>query len=109
MLGIVGLHRVDWSRRSASLGYWIRHSEWGHGFGTEAAGSVTEHGFRTIGLNRIEAHVAPANRRSCRVVEKLGFEREGVARDLELVAGRYLDHVQYSLLRREVMGREDFS
>jgi RimJ/RimL family protein N-acetyltransferase len=62
-----------------------------------------------MGLNRIEAHVAPANRRSCRVVEKLGFKREGLARELELVAGRYLDHAQYSLLRREVMGREEFA
>lgn len=107
LLGVVGLHRVDWSRRSASLGYWIRSSEWGHGLGTEAAGCVTEHGFRTLGLNRIEAHVAPDNLRSQRVVGKLGFKAEGLARDIELVAGRFVDHVQYSLLRREVVGPED--
>jgi RimJ/RimL family protein N-acetyltransferase len=107
LLGVVGLHRVDWSRRSASLGYWIRSSEWTRGLGTEAAGCVTEYGFRTLGLNRIEAHVAPENVRSRRVVGKLGFKEEGIARDVEFVAGRFIDHVQYSLLRREVVGPED--
>ena len=104
VLGVMGLHRIDWSRRSGGLGYWIRRSAWGHGFATEAAASVIEHAFRTMELNRIEAHVALENRRSQHVVEKLGFRREGVARDHEIIVGRPLDHIQYSLLRSEVLG-----
>jgi ribosomal-protein-alanine N-acetyltransferase len=57
--------------------------------------------FRTGELHRIEAHVALENRASQRVVEKLGFRREGVARQIEYVNGRYLDHVQYSRLRTD--------
>jgi RimJ/RimL family protein N-acetyltransferase len=60
-----------------------------------------------LGLNRIEAHVAPDNGRSQRVVGKLGFHREGIARGVEFVGGRFIDHIQYSLLRREVLGREE--
>jgi ribosomal-protein-serine acetyltransferase len=106
LLGVVGLHRLDWSRREAALGYWIRRSEWGRGFATEAGARVVEHGFRALGLNRIEAHVAPVNHRSQRVVEKLGFAREGIAREIERIGDRYVDHIQYSLLRREVLGPE---
>ena len=109
VLGVMGLHRVDWSRRSAGLGYWIRRSAWGHGFAPESAACVVEHAFRSLGLNRLEAHVALDNHGSQRVVEKLGFQREGVARELEIIGGRPLDHIQYGLLRREVVGVEDLA
>ena len=49
--------------------------------------------------------MALENHTSQRVVEKLGFEREGVAREVEFVNGRYLDHIQYSLLRPKSLGR----
>jgi RimJ/RimL family protein N-acetyltransferase len=107
LLGVMGLHRVDWSRRSAGLGYWIRQTAWGQGFAPEAAASVIEHGFRSLGLNRIEAHVALENKKSQRVVEKLGFQREGIARELEIIGGRPLDHYQYGLLQSEVVASED--
>lgn len=104
LLGVTSLHRIDWIRRSAGVGYWIRQSRWGKGFATEAAGALLERGFRVYRLHRLEAHVALANTASQRVVEKLGFEREGVAREVEFVNGRYLDHIQYSLLRPAALG-----
>jgi ribosomal-protein-serine acetyltransferase len=104
VIGVVSLHRLDPSRRSAGLGYWVRRSRQGSGFATEAAGAITGEGFRRLGLHRIEAHVATENRRSQRVPEKLGFTREGIAREIELVNGRWLDHVQYSLLARDFLG-----
>ncbi|MEE8558649.1 MAG: GNAT family N-acetyltransferase [Myxococcota bacterium] len=106
LVGIMGLHRLDWSRRSAGLGYWIRQSAWGHGYATEAGSRTIEHGFQALGLNRIEAHAALQNHASQRVLEKIGFRREGVARGLEALAGRYVDHVQYGLLRDDVLGPE---
>jgi RimJ/RimL family protein N-acetyltransferase len=104
VVGIASLHRLDPSRRSAGLGYWVRKSCQGRGFATEAAGALVQDGFRRLGLHRIEAHVATENLRSQRVPEKLGFTREGVARAIELVNGRWLDHVQYSLLARDALG-----
>jgi ribosomal-protein-serine acetyltransferase len=104
LLGIVSVHRIDWTRGCGGIGYWVRRSSWGKQVATEAARALVEHSFRTLGLRRLEAQVAPGNAASQRVVEKLGFRREGVAREFEFVNGRYLDHVQYSLLRREVIG-----
>jgi RimJ/RimL family protein N-acetyltransferase len=99
--GITSLHRIDWYRRTAGLGYWIRRSCWGQGIATEAAGAVLARAFRTGELHRVEAHVALENLASQRVVEKLGFQREGVARQIEYIDGHYLDHIQYSLLRTD--------
>lgn len=101
LLGMVSLHRIDWLRRCCGMGYWLRRSAWGKGFATEAARAALEFGFGPLGLNRIEVHVALENRASQRVAEKLGLQREGVARGLEYVNGRYLDHIQYALLRGE--------
>jgi RimJ/RimL family protein N-acetyltransferase len=104
VVGVASLHRLDASRRSAGLGYWVRRSCQGRGFATEAAHALVLDGFRRLGLHRIEAHVATDNLRSQRVPEKLGFTREGIAREIELVNGRWLDHVQYSLLARDALG-----
>lgn len=103
ILGVIGLHRLDWSRRSAGLGYWLRRSEWGRGLATEAGTCIVDYGFRALGLNRIEAHVAIGNGRSQRVVERLGFRREGIARGIERIGGLYVDHIQYGLLRGDVL------
>jgi len=98
LIGIVSLHRIDWLRHSAGIGYWIRRSRFGQGFATEACAAVLGHAFDALRINRVEALVALANKPSQRVVEKLGFTREGVAREAELIEGAFLDHYQYSLL-----------
>ena len=105
LLGITSLHRIDWIRRSAGVGYWIRQSSWGKGIATEAVGAVVECAFQVYHLHRLEAHVALENHASQRVVIKVGFEREGIAREMEFVNGRYLDHIQYGLLRPKPLTR----
>jgi RimJ/RimL family protein N-acetyltransferase len=99
--GVTSLHRVDWVRASAGLGYWVRRSEWNRGIATEAAAAALAHAIGGLRLHRIEALVALENKTSQRVVEKLGFVREGVAREVEYVDSRYLDHIQYSYLRSD--------
>jgi ribosomal-protein-serine acetyltransferase len=99
--GVTSLHRVDWVRAAAGLGYWVRRSEWNRGIATEAASAALAHALGGLRLHRIEALVALENKTSQRVVEKLGFVREGVAREAEFVDGRYLDHIQYSFLRSD--------
>ena len=105
--GIVSLHRVDWVRAAAGLGYWVRRSERNKGIAGEAANAALGHALAGLRLHRIEALVALENKASQRVVEKLGFVREGVAREAEYVDGRYLDHVQYSFLRSDVRRAPD--
>lgn len=98
ILGIASLHRIDWLRRCAGIGYWVRRSRFGQGLATEAGAALLGHAFDALGLHRIEALVAPANKPSQRVVEKLGFTCEGLARDSELIGSNFVDHLQYSLL-----------
>jgi 8-oxo-dGTP diphosphatase len=55
------------------LGYWVGRPFWGAGIAVEAGQAMIEIGFGRLGLLRIEAAAMPANRRSIRVQEKLGF------------------------------------
>jgi ribosomal-protein-serine acetyltransferase len=103
LVGMASVHRIDWYRRCAGLGYWIRKEMWGQGFATEAGAALVERSLLVWELHRIEAHIATDNIASQRVIEKLGFQREGIARQIEFVNGRYLDHVQYSLLRGDFL------
>jgi ribosomal-protein-alanine N-acetyltransferase len=68
---------------------------------TEAVRAVIRFGFRTMNLNRIQGRCEVENIASVRVMEKAGMRLEGVLREHEYSAGKYLDIVMYSILRRE--------
>jgi len=63
------------------LGYWVRADRAGQGIATEACRAAVRFGFDVLSLYRIEARVGLANSRSLRVVDKVGFVREGTLRN----------------------------
>jgi RimJ/RimL family protein N-acetyltransferase len=72
---------------------------WGQGFGAEAIYLISKHLFANHGVNRLSA--ASINPAFIRMVEKLGWRREGIQREESLVGGRFYDSVLLSLLKRE--------
>jgi len=64
----------------------------------EALPLLLDHAFSDLSLNRIEADVDPRNHRSLRLLERLGFEREGYQRERHLVGGERQDSVLLGLL-----------
>lgn len=87
--------------RSASLGYCFSDAAWGHGYATEAAGALLGWAFGALDLNRVQAEADTRNVASARVLEKLGFLREGTLREDCVVDGEVSDSWVYGLLRRE--------
>ena len=92
-------------QHSAELGYWLGKAFWGRGIATAAARAVTGYAFRDLGLLRIDALVLTENMPSIRVLEKVGFQREGLLRQVELKQGVPLDHFLYAMLREEWPGQ----
>lgn len=92
------------SQRRAELGYSVRKDLWGQGYATEAANALLGFGFERLSLRRVEADVDPRNPSSVRVLEKLGFVREGYLRERWEVNGELQDGVFFGLLRREWRG-----
>ena len=87
--------------RSARMGYCLVEAAWGYGYATEAAGAVLQWAFDTLDLNRVQAETDTRNVASARVLEKLGFVREGTLREDCVVNGDVSDSWVYGLLRRE--------
>ena len=87
---------------SCHLGYKLDQQETGQGYMQEALKEGISFVFKEYGLHRIEANIMPSNIRSLRVAEKLGFYREGLARDYLKINGKWEDHVHMGLLNAEV-------
>ncbi len=100
-IGWCTLQRWNPEYRSASLGYCFNDAAWGHGYATEAARMLLGWAFDTLDLNRVQAEVDTRNNASARVLEKLGFVREGTLREDCIVNDEVSDSWVYGLLRRE--------
>ena len=87
---------------SCFVGYKLDGDEINRGFMTEALRKGIDIMFRESGLHRIEANIMPGNRRSLRVVEKLGFSNEGLARRYLKINGKWEDHIHMVLLNDAV-------
>src|SRR5439155_14228427 len=84
LLGGASLHHFDPLRAVVEVGYWLFVTARGRGVATRSVQQMTEHALAN-GIWRVEAHVRIGNTASERVLERLGFEREGVKR-------KYLRH-----------------
>ena len=99
-IGGIGLTLgTDVFRRSAEIGYWLGEPFWGRGIATEALRAVTEYAFRHFDICRLEAGVFDWNPASARVLEKVGYVREGRARLGVTKDGRTGDRVLHGLVR----------
>jgi RimJ/RimL family protein N-acetyltransferase len=90
---------VDIARISAEMGYWLSENYWGRGLASRAAQAVSEWAFSEYKLTRVFALVFSHNVASMRVLEKAGFEREGLLRRSAVKNGVILDQVIYAKIR----------
>jgi len=90
---------VDISRIAAEMGYWIGEPYWGRGFATRAAQAASEWAFQQYKLTRVFAMVFSYNRASARVLEKAGFQFEGLLQRSAIKNGVVLDQLMYAKVR----------
>lgn len=83
--------------QACHLGYQIARAHEGQGLMREALEALDAFAFDAMHLHRIMANYIPTNERSGRLLQRLGFEREGLARDYLFIAGAWRDHVLTSL------------
>lgn len=83
--------------QACHLGYQVARDHEGRGLMHEALQALDAYAFDSLKLHRIMANYVPANVRSGRLLERLGFEREGMARNYLYIAGAWRDHVLTSL------------
>ena len=101
-IGTIGLHRIDWISRVATLGISIgEKSHWGGGHGTEAMMLLLQYAFVRSNLRKIELDVHMFNERAIRCYQRCGFVLEGRKRAHVFKDGVYHDTLSMGVLLEE--------
>ncbi|WP_278244288.1 GNAT family N-acetyltransferase [Caldisalinibacter kiritimatiensis] len=87
---------------SCFLGYKLDKDEVNKGYMTEALKMGIDIAFNELKLHRIEANIMPKNEASLRIVKKLGFYEEGVAKKYLKINGKWEDHIHMVLLNEDI-------
>jgi RimJ/RimL family protein N-acetyltransferase len=106
LIGVVGADDLDvGTTHRANLGYWLAKPYWGRGIMTRAARRYVQYALTQLDVVRLTAEVFCRNEASIRVLEKVGFRREGRLRKHREKDGNLLDEYFYGLLREDVGDR----
>ncbi len=85
--------------QSCEVGYKFDPLVWHHGYAYESLHKCIDIAFYEMNLHRMTAHIMPDNTASIHLVERSGFELEGIARKSALIRGVWEDHFIYAILR----------
>lgn len=101
-VGNIKVGPVSARHQCADVSYFVgERACWGKGLATEAIRLVVDFGFRSLGLNRIQAGVYESNRGSVKALERNGFRAEGCWRSQLRSGDIWEDHLWFGLLRHE--------
>ncbi len=105
-IGNVALSSINFVNRTAALRIIIGDKScWQKGYGKEAARLICDHGFLSLNLNRIACGTFGDNIAMQKLAEYLGMLKEGTRRKAVYKSGRYLDTIEYGVLRSEYVAR----
>ncbi|MBI9071536.1 MAG: GNAT family N-acetyltransferase [Melioribacteraceae bacterium] len=99
LIGYGGLFDIDSESNKSEVGYGLLEEYWGKGIVSEAVKAIVDFGFNEMELNKIYGKIVPGNTASEKILEKLGFKKEGVLVDDEFARGKYFDMGIYSRLK----------
>lgn len=99
---LMGTCGFVWLRvHRGEIGYELHSSFWRQGYMSEAIDAILDFGFSELGLNRIEAVTMLENEASIGLLRSLGFQQDGIMREMEFFKDAFHDMRLFSLLRRE--------
>ncbi|WP_040203343.1 GNAT family N-acetyltransferase [Neobacillus jeddahensis] len=101
IVGVAGYNNINWSNKTAYIGYWLGEEFQGNGIMTEVAKSLTDYAFNELNLNKVEIRAAIGNKKSRSIPERLKFVNEGCIRQAEWLYDHYVDHAVYGILAEE--------
>jgi [ribosomal protein S5]-alanine N-acetyltransferase len=87
--------------QSGYLGYYAFAPYNGHGYMTLGLKAVVAEAFRKHRFHRLEANIQPGNEASRRLVQRLGFRKEGFSLRYVKIAGRWRDHERWALTKED--------
>lgn len=100
-VGSIGFHHLDLNNKSAHIGYWLAKSAQGKGLMTGCTRVLMNYLFDELKLNRIQINCNVENTKSRAIPERLGFQLEGIHRQVEFFDNRFGDWAIYAMLKED--------
>lgn len=98
--GVIGLvPQPDVYKKGAEIGYWLGEPFWGKSIATKALMLATSYAFESLGFERLFAGVFEGNEASKRVLEKCGFQLEGISRQAVFKNYKLMDEYRYGKVK----------
>ncbi|KAA0549860.1 GNAT family N-acetyltransferase [Bacillus sp. BGMRC 2118] len=101
VIGSCGFLNIVTQHYRSEIGFELSKDYWGQGIASEAVEAVIRYGFEQFNFQRIQALIEPLNHPSQKMVERLGFVKEGLLRNYEYTCGKFDDLLLYSLLLQD--------
>lgn len=99
VIATVGFHSISTRNNTSEITYDVSPTYWGRGIASSLCRAATTWAFETHSWNRIQATTMTNNIRSQRVLERCGFQKEGLLRNYRSVKNVPTDFLLYSLIR----------
>lgn len=104
-VGKIGMNTINWTTKTAEIGYFLDESFQGSGIMTRAAKGILDIAFTQYMLDKVEIHAAVGNLKSLQIPERLGFTKEGKVVDGEWLYDHHVDHIVYGLKAEDWLGK----
>jgi RimJ/RimL family protein N-acetyltransferase len=101
IVATVGFHTISALNGTAEITYDVAPEHWRQGIATAACRAASAWGFKVRGWHRIQGTTLLANTASQRVLERCGYQREGVLRNYRIVRGVPTDYLMYAVIAGE--------
>ncbi|MEK4227990.1 GNAT family N-acetyltransferase [Solibacillus sp. FSL H8-0538] len=101
IVGKIGFNSINWSNKTAQIGYMLAEGAQGKGIMTRSVKAMTAIAFEHYGLHKVEIHVAEGNVKSRAIPARIGYTQEGMIRSAEWLYDHYVDHIVYGMLRKD--------
>jgi ribosomal-protein-serine acetyltransferase len=106
LVGGILFFPVDRQANSTMIGYWLGADVGGRGLMSKAVQAMIGFVFDDLELNRLELQAHVENHKSRALAQRLGFEFEGVLRQVWTLHGKPVDHAAYAMLKSDWMARQ---
>jgi ribosomal-protein-alanine N-acetyltransferase len=103
VVGGIGLDfRADIYHKTPLIGYWLGEDYWGRGIMPKAVKLITQYAFSQLDIICIQAFILSKNPKSMRVLEKAGYEKQGILKQSVIKAGQIYDEHVYAVFKPAV-------
>ncbi len=101
IVGVVSIHNIDTRMLTTHIGYTVAPTHYNRGFGGKIVSLMVDKIFNETKIRKVSALVHIENLASQKILDKLGFKREGVLRQHFLINDQPVDEIYFGLLKNE--------